>query len=333
MSPRPKLNEVADLAGVSLATVSRVLNGKQGVANPTRQKVLDVLSELGYRDVPVRLSTSGVVGVVTPEMDNPIFPLLAQTIESRLARQGMLTMICPATTDTVNEQEYVRHFLETGAAGLVIINGRYSATDIGFEPYGELIDGAIPTVLVNGMGTESPLPAVAVDIASGAAMAVSHLANMGHKRIACLVGPRRYSSTDLLLSGYRNAMARASLDTDSDLVSETLFTIEGGRAGIVQLIEAEATAIISGGDLMAIGAVAGLRSWGYNVPKDVSVVGFDGTTLVAYTDPPLTSVRQPVDRMAQTVVSLLSAPHNGGPNLHLFQPDLVVGGSTGRPPG
>lgn len=332
MAIRPRLNEVADLADVSLATVSRVLNGKQGVAHATRQRVLDALAELGYRELPVRPSTSGVVGIVTPEMDNPIFPLLAQAIEARLARQGMLTMICPATTETVNEQEYVKHFLDTGAAGLVIINGRYSATDIGFAPYGELIERRLPTVLVNGMGNESPLPAVAVDIRSGATMAVAHLVNMGHKRIACLVGPRRYCSTELLLTGYRAGMTDAGLLLHDDLVSETLFTIEGGRAGIVQLIEAEATAIITGGDLMAIGAVSGLRSWGYNVPGDVSVVGFDGTALVSYTNPSLTSVRQPVERMAQTVVSMLATPQNGGSAVHMFEPDLVIGGSTGRPP-
>jgi LacI family transcriptional regulator, repressor for deo operon, udp, cdd, tsx, nupC, and nupG len=333
VAARPKLNEVADIAGVSLATVSRVLNGKQGVAHPTRQKVLDVLAELGYRDLPVRNTTSGVVGIVTPELDNPIFPLIAQTIESRLARQGMLAMICPATSDTVNEQEYLDHFLATAAAGVVVINGRYAGVDVGFEPYEQLRRRNIPTVLVNGVDLDAPIPSVAVDIKSGGEMGVRHLATLGHKRIGCLIGPQRYTSSLQLLAGYRAGMAKAGLQPSDEYISETLFTIEGGRAGAVRLIEAEATAIVTGGDLMALGAVAGLRSWGYQVPKDVSVVGFDGTTFVSYTDPSLTSVRQPVDRMAQTVVSLLTTPQNGGPTVHLFEPDLVIGGSTGRPPG
>jgi DNA-binding LacI/PurR family transcriptional regulator len=101
----------------------------------------------------------------------------------------------------------------------------------------------------------------------------------------------------------------------------------------VKLIEAEVTAIVTGGDLMALGAVAGLRSWGFGVPKDVSVVGFDGTAFVSYTDPSLTSVRQPVERMAQTVATMLTAPGTDGPLVHLFEPDLVIGASTGRVPG
>jgi DNA-binding LacI/PurR family transcriptional regulator len=332
VAARPKLDEVAGLAGVSLATVSRVLNGKHGVAHPTRQKVLDVLADLGYRDVPVRPTTSGVVGIVTPEMDNPIFPLLAQTIESRLARQGMLAMICPATSDTVNEQEYLDHFMATRAAGVVVINGRYAGVGVGYEPYEDLLRRDIPAVLVNGVDADAPIPSVAVDIKSGGRMAVRHLASMGHKRIGCLIGPRRYTSTLHLLDGYHSGMEQAGLPVHDEFISESLFTIEGGRAGAVRLIEAEATAIVTGGDLMAVGAVAGLRAWGCQVPRDVSVVGFDGTNFVSYTDPSLTSVRQPVDRMAQTVVSMLTTPHNGGPTVHFFDPDLVIGGSTGRPP-
>jgi DNA-binding LacI/PurR family transcriptional regulator len=331
VTSRPKLNEVADLAGVSLATVSRVLNGKQGVANPTRERVLEVLADLGYRDVPVRGVTNGVVGIITPELDNPIFPLIAQTIEARLAREGLLAMICSATSATVNEQEYLGHFLDSGAAGLVIINGRYSASDIGYGPYLDLAE-KIPTVLVNGVGLGCPLPAVAVDIVAGGAMAVRHLASLGHHRIGCLVGPRRYNSTTQLIDGFGQGMEQSDLAIDDEFISETMFTIEGGRAGAVKLIEANVTAIVCGGDLMAIGAVSGLRSWGYSVPKDVSVVGFDGTTLVNYTDPSLTSVRQPVERMAQTVAWMLMSPPADGPNVHMFEPDLVIGSSTGRAP-
>ncbi len=329
MAPRPKLNQVADLANVSPATVSRVLNGRQGVAAATRQRVLDVLADLGYTQVLMRPTTSGVVGIVTPEMDNPIFPRLAQTIETRLAAKGMLSMICPVTTETVNEQEYLEHFLTTGAAGVIVINGRHSRIDVGYRPYEELTDRGISTVLVNGVEASTPVPAVTVDIERGGEMAVRHLISLGHRRIGCLVGPGRYVTTRQFLDGYCSGLANESIETDDRLVSESLFTIEGGRAGVTQLLEAGATGLVTAGDLMALGAIAGVRSQGYSVPEDVSVVGFDGTNLVNYTDPSLTSVRQPVERMSQTVVSLLLAPNNGGPKLHIFEPDLVIGGSTG----
>jgi alanine racemase len=329
MAVRPRLQDVAALADVSLATVSRVLNAKPGVAAATRQRVLDALAELGYRDLPIRPAHSGVVGIVTPELDNPIFPLLAQTIESRLARVGVLAMVCPATSDTVNEQEYLDHFVSSKAAGVVVVNGRYADPDVGYEAYLALERRSIPTVLVNGVGRDAPVPAVAVDIRAGGRMGVRHLAAMGHRRIGVLTGPLRYASSRDLLEGYRHGMADHGIELD--IVSETLYTVEGGRAGIVSLLEAGVTAVVTGSDLMAIGAITGIRAWGKRVPADVSVVGFDGTSLVGYTDPPITSVRQPVDRMAATVAWLLASP-NGGPNVHVFQPDLVIGGSTGRAP-
>jgi alanine racemase len=328
MTVRPKLQEVSDLAGVSLATVSRVLNAKPGVAGSTRQRVLDALSDLGYRDLPIRATRTGVIGIVTPEMDNPIFPLLAQTIESRLTRKGILAMICPATSDTVNEQEYLEHFVDTDAAGVVVVNGRYAAPEVGFESYLELRRKQVPVVLVNGLVGESPVPAVAVDIRSGIEMAVRHLLNMGHRRIGALTGPHRYASSQELLAGYRRALSEAGIETDDSLVSETLYTIEGGQAGVASLMEAGVTGIVTGSDLMAIGAIAGVRGWGRSVPGDVSVVGFDGTSIVNFTDPPLTSVRQPVMRMAATVAWLLESSTNGQGHVHMFHPDLMIGGST-----
>lgn len=331
MALRPKLHEVSQIAGVSLATVSRVLNAKPGVAADTRQKVLATLADLGYQE-PARSSRVGVVAIITPELSNPIFPALAQTIEARLARFGLLTMICPVTSDTVNEQEYLDHFLETKAAGVVVVNGRYAATDIGFDAYDQLLRRSIPVVLVNGVAGACPVPAVAVDIARGGEMAVRHLAHMGHTRIGVLAGPRRYTSTLQLLSGYETTMSSLGLPVDDSQISETLFTLEGGRAGVANLIEAGVTAVICGGDLMALGAIDGLRARDLDTPADMSIVGFDGTELVSHTDPPLTSIRQPVDRMAASVAFLLQNQDSAGTRVHLFQPDLVIGRTTGRVP-
>ena len=331
MTTRPKLQEVSELAGVSLATVSRVLNAKPGVSGDTRARVLGVLADLGYQDVPVRPEQTGVVGIVTPEMDNPIFPLLAQTIESRLARQGLLSMICPATSDTVNEQEYLDHFASTNAAGVVVINGRYSDPSIGFTPYQQLRQAGMPVVLVNGSNHTEDVPLVAVDLEGGARLAVQHLAAMGHQRLGVMVGPQRYSSSQLLIQGFSEASTQLGIESDDTQVSETLFTMEGGRAGVAKLLEAGVTGIVTGSDLMAIGAIDGIRAWGKSVPEDVSIVGFDGTSLASVTSPKLTSLRQPVERMAATVAWLLEdLSEERSDTVHTFQPDLMIGHSTGR---
>jgi DNA-binding LacI/PurR family transcriptional regulator len=331
VTSRPKLQEVSDLAGVSLATVSRVLNAKPGVAGETRAKVLSVLADLGYQEIPVRPEQTGVVGIVTPEMDNPIFPLIAQTIESRLARQGMLSMICPATSDTVNEQEYLDHFASTNAAGIVVVNGRYADPDVGFSSYKRLLASGIPVVLVNGAQETDNVPLVTVDLEAGARIAVQHLVSMGHQRIGVMVGPQRYSSSRMLRTGYLDEMAHLGFDTSDEMTSETLFTLEGGRAGVAKLMEAGATGVVTGSDLMAIGAINGIRAWGKSVPGDVSVVGFDGTSLAAVTNPRLTSLRQPVERMAASVAWLLEGTNPDQANtVHTFQPELMIGRSTGR---
>lgn len=327
---RPKLHQLARITGLSLATVSRVLNGKPGVAADTRRQVLDAAAELGYQEMPAG-SGSGVVGIITPELANPIFPALAEAIESRLVRNGLLAMICPSTAETANEQDYLDHLLDTDAAGVVVINGRYSQVSLDFTPYEILRNKGLPVVLVNGMGRHCPLPAVSVDMISAGTHAVRYLIDLGHRRIGALVGPRRYWSAELLIEGWRQGHRDKGVPAADELISETLFNIEGGRAGVAKLLEAGATAVVTGGDLMAIGAIAGIRAWGRDVPVEVSVVGFDGTSITGYTDPPLTTLRQPLGRMAGTVAELLLEQIQGrsGGGLHLFQPELVLGGSTG----
>ena len=207
---RPRLQQVSDRTGVSLATVSRVLNGRPGVSSETRRHVLSVAAELGYQESPTRGGT-GVVGIITPELENPIFPHLAEAIEARMVRHGLLAMVCPSTSETVNEQDYLDHFLNADAAGVVVINGRYSQVNLDFTPYEVLRDKGLPVVLVNGMGKDCPVPAVSVDLTAAGAAAIRHLVDLGHRRIGCLVGPRRYWSAELFINGWQAGLRERSI--------------------------------------------------------------------------------------------------------------------------
>ena len=216
---RPNLSEVARRAGVSEATASRVLNGRPGVADGTRRRVLEVLGDLGYRDVPARAAASGVVGIVTPELENPIFALFAQSLEAHLAGRGMLPLVCSSTSETVNEQDYLEHFNATHAAGVIIVNGRYAQPEVGYAPYVALSDAGLPVVLVNGIHHPSPLPAVAIDIVTATAAAVHHLVNLGHRRIGLLVGPMRYSTSQDMVAGCRQAAEEWEINCEDQLIS------------------------------------------------------------------------------------------------------------------
>ena len=226
---RPKLAEVAQLAEVSEATVSRVLNGRPGVAEETRRRVLDVMGDLGYRDVPSLVGRSEVVGIVTPELENPVFALFAQSLQSHLASRGMLPVVCSATSETVNEQDYLDHFVSTRAAGAIVVNGRYAQPEIGYGSYVAIRDGGLPLVLVNGIHDPSPLPAIAIDLKTATSAAVRHLVTLGHRRIGMVVGPIRYSTSIEMIEGCRLASDRLGVACDETMISETVLPTRAVR--------------------------------------------------------------------------------------------------------
>lgn len=330
---RPTLAEIASRAHVSEATVSRVLNAKPGVANTTRRKVLDVLADLGYEDVQRQHTGSGAVGIVTPELTNPFFPHLAQHIESVLAHHGFISMVCSSTAETVHEQDFLDFLAGQQASGVVVINGRYALPGVGFGPYEDLVARGVPVVVVNGFTGEPPVPAVSVNIPEASGHAVRHLGNLGHERIGLVVGPTRYPTANDFIDGYRSGLAALDIGFDDSLVIETPWTLEGGQAAAAPLLERGATGIVCSNDLMAIGVVAAAHTWGASVPEDLSVIGFDGSPLAGFTDPPLTTLRQPAASMATAVASLLVGDHRNTNSVptQRFRAELVIGRSTGRP--
>jgi alanine racemase len=331
---RPKLSEIATRADVSEATVSRVLNARPGVANMTRRRVLDVLSDLGYSDDRSRRVGTGAIGIVTPELSNPIFPHLAQSIESVLAHHGYLSLVCSSTAETVHEQDFLSYLTDHGASGVVVINGRYALPGVGYESYEDLVARGIPVVLVNGFTGQPPVSSVAVDTRGAAAQAVRHLGTLGHKRIGLVIGPSRYPTANDFVSGYRDALTDLGYVYEPGFISETPWTLEGGQAGAAQLLEQGVTGIVCGNDIMAIGVVAAANAWGASVPDDVSVIGFDGSPVARLTDPTLTTLRQPATQMAAAVASLLVGDQARTSNVPVqrFRAELVIGRSTGRPP-
>lgn len=333
---KPRLRHVAEVAGVSQATVSRVLNGKTGVAESTRREVLRALTELGYEPVGVgRTRRTGLVGLIIPELDNPVFPRFAQALESRLAAQGLTTVLCTSTPAGMQEEAYLDVLLDHAVTGIVLISGEHSDRTADHGRYHDLQARGVPTVVVNGRPAELELPSVTVDHVAASRQAVAHLAALGHRRIGLAIGPRRYVHTDELVTGYREGLEAADLGFDDALVAEALYGIEGGHASGDRLLGVGATAVACASDLIALGVVRAARDRGAQVPRDVSVVGFDDAGPNAYTDPALTSVQQPFEAMAGAIVRVLTEriadPGGAVPELR-FRPELVVRSSTGAAP-
>ncbi|MFJ2033390.1 LacI family DNA-binding transcriptional regulator [Streptosporangium sp. NPDC087985] len=319
-----RLAEVAKKVGMSEATVSRVLNGKPGVSEATREAVLTALDVLGYeRPTQLRGDRARLVGLVLPELQNPIFPAFAEVVGGALAQQGFTSVLCTRTLGGVSEAEYVDLLLQQQVSGVVFAGGLFAQADASHEHYRLLLERRLPTVLVNAAVEHLAFPQVSCDDVAAAEMALGHLRSLGHERIGMVLGPPDHVPS-------RRKLAAAGLAPES--VEHTMFSLEGGHAAAARLIRRGVTGVICASDLMALGAIRAARRAGLSVPGDVSVIGYDDSALMNCTDPPLTTLRQPIDAMGRAVVDLLAAQIDKAlvpADELLFEPELVVRASTG----
>jgi DNA-binding LacI/PurR family transcriptional regulator len=333
-SMRARLADIAAHADVSEATVSRVLNGKPGVADATREAVLTSLDILGY-DRPSRLrrKSADLVGLIVPELTNPIFPAFAQIIETALARHQFTPVLCTQTPGGVHEDDYVQMLLDRGVAGIIYVSGQHADTTTDPDRYLRLRERGLPIVLVNGYHEGIDAPFISNDDVASMELALTHLVQLGHTQIGLAVGPDRFVPVIRKIEGFRASMNRLLGRGDVDeLIERTLFSLEGGDTAGARLIERGCTAVVCGSDLMALGAVRAARRAGLRVPDDFSVVGYDDSPLIAFTDPPLTTVRQSVQAMSEAAVRALLDEIAGEPAPRaefIFSPELVVRSSTG----
>ncbi|MFF2373807.1 LacI family DNA-binding transcriptional regulator [Streptomyces xiamenensis] len=334
-----RLADIAAQAGVSEATVSRVLNGRPGVAAATRESVLAALDLLGY-ERPARLAkrSAGLVGLITPELENPIFPAFAQVIGQALTRQGYTPVLATQTPGGSTEDELTGMLVERGVAGIIFISGLHADTSADVERYERLRGNGVPFVLINGFAPRVRAPFVSPDDRAAMRLAMSHLVSLGHRRIGLALGPARFVPVQRKIEGFLRGAAE-DLGTPEgearELIEHSLFTLEGGQAAATALLERGCTAVICASDMMALGAIRAARQRGLAVPGEVSVIGYDDSPLIAFTDPPLTTIRQPVPAMGQAAVRALLEEIGGTPTPHsefVFLPELVVRGSTATAP-
>ncbi|GIF09336.1 LacI family DNA-binding transcriptional regulator [Actinoplanes siamensis] len=327
-----RLAEVAKKAGVSEATVSRVLNGRDGVSEATRASVLTALDVLGYeRPTKLRGERARLVGLVLPELQNPIFPALAEVVTASLAQRGFTPALCARTIGGVPESDYVEMLLDHQVSGVIFAGGSYALADASHEHYRRLTDRGLPVVLVNAGVDELGFPRVSTDDAVAVEQAFGHLRSLGHERIGMVLGPEGHIPSRRKMA----AMIQAAGWDDDAWVERSSFSMEGARVAAAKLIERGATGIICASDVLALGAIRAARRLGRSVPADVSVVGFDDSAFMTCTDPPLTTVRQPIETMGQSAVDILVSQIEEAGVLRdelLFEPELVVRGSTGPAP-
>ncbi len=337
LTDKPRLEDVARRAGVSVPTVSRVMNGRSGASRETRQAVLTAMDDLGY-ERPDRLSgrANGQIGIVVPDLVNPIFPAFAGAISALIAPHDYIPALCTLPGGGVTEDEYVSLLLDQGVRGLIFVCAAHADGRASVERYHRLRARGIPFVLTNGTRPEIDAPSIANDDSMAIQTAVRHLASLGHRKVGFATGPEHFIPSRRKLEGFRVGLEQHLGQTDpSEHTAVTMFSIEGGHSAAVELLETGHTGIVCASDVMALGAIRAARSRGLRVPDDVSVVGFDDSPLMAFTDPPLTTLRQPVAGMAEAAVQALLTELSGGRSSRtesLFESDLIVRGSTAAAP-
>ena len=330
------LREVASRAGVSLATASRVASGVDGVRAETRARVEEAMRDLLYVP-PGRKPATGAIGLLVPELTNPIFPALAQAMEARATEAGLATILCNTTSAAFREADYVHMLLEREVDGMIFISCEMTHLAGEHDHYERLLEEGARLVFVNGALEDFDVPCVSVDERHAGYVATRHLIALGHRRIGFVAGPADYLPTREKAAGRAEALLEEGLPPNGWLVHGD-FTLEGGRSAARALLgrRDRPTGVICSSDVIAIGVIQEARRLGLRVPEDLSVIGFDGIEAASWLDPPLTTIEQPIDEIAATAVELLptviAEPRRSVPRV-LYQPRLRPGRSTAAPPG
>src|SRR5690349_1385277 len=331
-----KLADIARQARVSEATVSRVLNGKPGVSDATRAAVLTALDVIGYeRPTQLRSRKARMVGLVVPELGNPIFPALAEVVAGALAQRGFNAVLC-TRTGSMSEAEYVEMLLERQVSGMIFAGGQYAEADAPHDHYQRLLQLRPPVVLVNAAAEHLEFPRVSTDDAVAMEQAYAHLAYLGHERIGLILGPRDHVPSRRKLAAFERAAAAAKGAVPAEeMVERTMFSLESGHAAASRLIGRGVSGIICASDPLALGAIRAARRADLSVPADLSIVGYDDSTFMSCTDPPLTTVRQPIEAIGRAAVEILVGQIEGArPSAEelFFEPEIVARGSTATVP-
>jgi DNA-binding LacI/PurR family transcriptional regulator len=330
-----RLAEVAKKVGVSEATVSRVLNGRPGVSEATRRSVLTALDVLGYeRPTQLRGDRARLVGLVLPELQNPIFPAFAEVVAGGIVHRGLTPVLCTCAAGGMTEPAYVEMLLQKQVSGVVFFGGAQAEADAAHDHFAQLHKRGVPVVLLNASVEHLGFPTVSTDDVAGVELGFAHLRSLGHERLGMVLGPPDHVPSRRKQEAFTRLATAAGLSVDK-AVEHTMFTVEGGQLATSLLLERGITAAMFASDLLALGGVKAARRAGKRVPDDLSVIGFDDSFLMNCTDPPLSTVRQPIEAMGRAAITLLINQIEGGLTMArelLFEPELVVRSSTGAVP-
>lgn len=338
----PTLEEVAQLAGVSRSTVSRVVNQHPNVRPEVRERVWKVIRQTGYQPHAAARSLasrrSRVIGLIIPQavttlFTDPYFPVLLRGIADSCNAHNYHLMLSLFSHRRVHDPRTRQDLLYQQILRSRYLDGVVVASAPLDDPiFSRLLEESVPFVII-GRHPHERANYVDVDNVVSARMAVEHLLRLGHERVATITGPLNMFAAQDRLEGYRQALAARGVPVDENLIAEGDFTEQGGRAAMQRLLPYRPTAVFAASDMMAVGALRVLREAGLQVPEDIAMVGFDNIPLASMVEPALTTVRQPIEQLGsmavELLISLLQNPGQETVHRMVLPTELVVRASCG----
>ncbi|WP_422735125.1 LacI family DNA-binding transcriptional regulator [Micromonospora sp. WMMD729] len=336
---RPRLVEVAERAGVSLATASRALAGRDGVSTEVADRIRLIAQELGYVANPYARTLAGgarsTVGLVVHQVDDPYFAEIAAGVIQLAAEEGLLVQICQSGRDPAYELRQLRHLIAQRVGVILISGSGFDDPKVEAEARAELAafqehGGRVAAIGRHALGVDAVLP----DNEAGGRALAAHLLDLGHRHIAVAAGSAGLTTVADRLAGVRSALRERGLPPADLAVVHGDFTRDGGRAATERILNEHprTTAIVALNDAMAMGVLSTLRSRRVPVPARISVVGFDDVSVAADLAPSLTTIRLPLTEMGRTALVLALRPRAARPRRRATGHLLVVRDSTGPAP-
>ncbi|MBI5302859.1 MAG: LacI family DNA-binding transcriptional regulator [Chloroflexi bacterium] len=348
MASEVTIEDVARLANVSASTVSNLLNGRTERMRPeTLDRVQHAIEQLGYSpNRTARYLKTGhieMIGVIVPSVANPFYGAFARCIEQAALKHGYQILLGNSERDPERERRYAEEMWSHGIRGLITGSSPLALTHLA-----SLVERGLCIVAFDRSEQSSDaltIDSISVDNVRAAQIATQHLISLGHRRIGFLTGPVRTINRLQRLGGYRRALTDAGIAHDPDLIWEKSLAsgfgdtegIELGRQGVTELLGRanRPTALVAINDMYALGAYAGARDLGRRIPDDLSIVGIDDIVLAQVVDPPLTTVRQPLNEMAatavETIIQRIENKSSDAPQHVTLAPELIVRKSTTKP--
>jgi LacI family transcriptional regulator len=328
------MRDVAEHAGVSVTTVSHVVNNTRTVNPDTRSRVEEAMRVLGYQPNVVarslRMGKTHTIGIILPDSANPYFAEVVRGIEDTSFSHGYSVILCNSDNDLEKERLYTNVLLEKQVAGIIFV-----AAGLSGENIHHLQDRGIPLVLVDRRVPDVEADYVLTDNQGGGRLATRHLIDRGHRAIACIAGPEGVKLSSDRIAGYRQALDDAGIAIQPQLILEGDFQYQSGYNAAQGLFgnQSAPTAIFACNDLMAIGVYRFAHEKGLRIPEQLSIVGFDDIRLAAYSQPPLTTIRQSKHTMGSSAAKLLlerMTQRDLAPRLEVLETQLIIRQSTAQ---